>query len=99
VWRLHEGKPAWDGNGSWDSFIACSWQRGDARLLVVVNYAPHHSQCYLPLDMPALSGRNVTLVDLMGDARYERPGDELNRGGLYLDLPPWGHHVFELSKG
>jgi hypothetical protein len=47
--------------------------------------------------MPALSARRVTLADLMGDARYERSGDDLNAGGLYLDLPPWGHHVFALS--
>ena len=29
--------------------------------------------------------------------RYEREGDELARRGLYLDMPAWGHHVFEVT--
>jgi hypothetical protein len=28
---------------------------------------------------------------------YMRDGGEMNSRGLYLDLPPWGYHVFELS--
>jgi hypothetical protein len=31
----------------------------------------------------------------MGPARYDRAGDELLARGLYLDMPPWGYHVFE----
>ncbi len=97
-WRLHVCRPAWAGNGSWDQFIVCSWERQDARLLVVVNYAPSRGQCYVPLEVPVLDGRRVMLVDRLGDARYERSGDELNAAGLYLDLPPWGYHVFELMS-
>jgi hypothetical protein len=35
----------------------------------------------------------------MGEARYERAGEELASRGLYLDLPPWSYHVFELLDG
>jgi hypothetical protein len=34
--------------------------------------------------------------DLLSPARYERRGDELTSPGLYLDLPEWGVHVFEM---
>jgi hypothetical protein len=30
-------------------------------------------------------------------ARYDRDGSELGSRGLFLDLPPWGHHVFDVS--
>ena len=42
--------PAWDGNETWDGFIAFAWQ-GPAgeRLLVAVNFAPHQSQCWVRL--------------------------------------------------
>ena len=33
----------------------------------------------------------------MGDARYDRTGDDIADGRLYLDMPPWGYNVFELS--
>jgi hypothetical protein len=39
----------------------------------------------------------VQLRDLTGPARYERDADDLATRGLYLDLPAWGHHVFELG--
>jgi hypothetical protein len=38
----------------------------------------------------------VVLLDLLGDARYEREGDALAARGLYLDLPPWGYHAFDV---
>jgi hypothetical protein len=37
------------------------------------------------------------LSDLLGPARYDRDGSELATRGLYLDLPPWGYHLFALS--
>jgi hypothetical protein len=29
--------------------------------------------------------------------RYERLGEAVTGAGLYLDLPPWGHHVFAVT--
>ena len=34
----------------------------------------------------------------MSDARYDRDGDDLISRGLYLDLQPWGYHVFEMRS-
>jgi hypothetical protein len=97
-WRLVESAPAWDGNWTWDCFVAFAWQAGDGqRLLVGVNYAPYQSQCYLRLPFPDLGSRRWSLKDLMSTATYERNGDELVTRGLYLDVGPWQYHVFELK--
>ena len=42
-------------------------------------------------------GGTVRLADLMSPAAYDRAGADLVARGLYLDLPPWERHVFELS--
>jgi hypothetical protein len=100
AWRLAECAPAWDGNWTHDCFLAWVWEGASGpRLLVAVNYADHQSQCQVRGAVPDLAGRLVTLADLMGDARYERAGAELASRGLYLDLPAWGYHVFEVSAG
>ena len=44
-----------------------------------------------------LAGGLVRLADLMNGARYERAGVDLATSGLYVDLPPWGYHVFEVE--
>jgi alpha amylase-like protein len=97
-WRLEGCRPAWPGNGTWGQFIVSSWQAGERRLLTVVNYGGVQGQCYVTLGMEGLRGRSFTLADLLGDASYVRHGDGLANPseGLYLDVPAWGHHVFEL---
>jgi glycosidase len=99
TWRLIEPLPAWEGNGSSDAFVACAWQGEESeRLVVVVNYAPHQSQCYVRLPFDDLAGRAWKLADLTGEAAYDRDGDDLNARGLYLDLRPWQYHVFSFRS-
>ena len=98
-WQLLGCRAAWDGNETWDSFVAFAWTGPDhAHRLVAVNYAPHQSQCYVTLPWPDLDGRRWRLQDLMGPAVYDRDGGDLARQGLYLGhMPAWGYHVFAVS--
>jgi hypothetical protein len=49
-------------------------------------------------DIPSgLVGRTLRLKDVTGAASYDRDGGELDSRGLYLDLPPWGYHVFDVA--
>ena len=97
-WRLLDCVPAWDGNWTSDGFIAWSWQARDGQQrLIAVNYAGNQGQCYLRLPFPELSGHTVRLKDLTGPASYDRDGSHLVSRGLYLDLPAWGYHVFEVT--
>jgi hypothetical protein len=34
----------------------------------------------------------------MSPALYDRAGSALMSTGLFLDLPPWGYHVFEMRS-
>jgi hypothetical protein len=98
-WQLLECVPAWEGNWTWDCFLAFAWQGQDGdRLLVTVNYAPNQSQCYVRLPFTDLGDNQWRLKDLLGDATYDREGSDLQARGLYLDEPPWQAHVFSLMK-
>jgi hypothetical protein len=99
-----------DGNGSSDHFIACTWstlrsnatedgqEPGGDRLLVAANYSAHQSQCYVRLPLPGMGSGQWRLQDLLGDARYDRNGDDLQSRGLYLDAAHWQYHAFEMSR-
>jgi hypothetical protein len=97
-WRQLECAPAWDGNWTWDGFIGWAWQRNDELMLVAVNYAGNQGQCRVRLPFAYLSGRQIRLNDLMSGARYDRTGSDLTSTGLYVDLPSWGYHVFEVES-
>jgi glycosidase len=97
-WQLLQAEQAWDGNSSWDSYLVFSWEGTDEkRILVTVNYAPYQSQCYVRLPYAELSGHTLCLRDMMGETFFDRHGSELISGGLYLDMPAWGYHVFEIG--
>jgi hypothetical protein len=99
-WQLLECRPAWDGNWTWDGFLVFSWEGpGAERLLVTVNYAPTQGQCYVRLPFDDMFGHPIRLQDRMSTAAYDRHGDDLVMPGLYLDMPPWGYHVFEMTRG
>jgi hypothetical protein len=98
-WQLLECTAAWEGNWTADCFLAFAWEGpGDERILVTVNYAPNQSQCYVRLPFTDPGNREWRFDDLIGDAIYQRDGDDLQAHGLYLDEPPWRTHIFSLTK-
>jgi hypothetical protein len=97
-WRLLQAAPAWDGNWTCDCFVCLAWHKHCLPpLIVVVNYAPNQSQCYLRLPFDEIRGHTVRARDLMSSAVYERDGEELVSGGMFFDLPAWGYHAFKLE--
>jgi glycosidase len=97
-WRQIEPREAWAANPSHQNFVSSLWTTDEDLRLVVVNLSTDRAQCYLPLDLPALTGCTWTLIDLLSDARYERDGDALLSPGLYLDVPAYGYHLFEITR-
>jgi hypothetical protein len=95
-WTPWRCRAAWDGNVTNDQLIVATWDHGDDRLLVVVNYGAAPAQAKVTIGLPGLAGRTWILDDQTSAARYERAGDALVGEGLYLDLPAWGCHVFDV---
>jgi hypothetical protein len=96
-WSLLACAAAWPGNETWNNFIALWWSAATGeRRLVAVNYALYAGQCYARLPPDVLDGRPLRFDDLLGPAEFERESANLGARGLYLDMPAWGYHVFEV---
>ena len=96
-WQQLECVAAWDGNWTSDCFVACAWEGDDGeRRVIVVNYAENQSQCYVRIPFEDMTGSTVQFADVLRSERYERDGTAIAAEGLYVDLPAWGYHVFEL---
>jgi hypothetical protein len=96
-WQLLEPDPAWDNNPTWSDFILYLWNFAEMMLLVAVNYSPHPSQCYVRLPYPWLQNQDWSLEDWLSPAVFVRHGDEITTHGLYLEMPAWGAHAFNLK--
>jgi hypothetical protein len=97
AWRLLEVSAAWDGNPTWDGFVAFGWRLGERRLVVAVNLGATRGQCYVHEPLDDLRGADVRLVDRLDGLVFERDADDLATRGLYVDLPACGHHVLEAT--
>uniref|UniRef100_UPI003F498226 alpha-amylase family glycosyl hydrolase n=1 Tax=Cupriavidus necator TaxID=106590 RepID=UPI003F498226 len=98
-WSLLECVPVWSDNQTSDNFIAFRWVRAPHEwMFVAVNYSPQQSQCFMRTPFTGLEGRTVRLQDRRSPAVYDRPGDDLRARGLFLDMPPWGYHVFDVQE-
>ena len=98
-WGLLGCHPAWNGNNTWNNFLAFSWEGVDSnRMLVCVNYSPDTGQCYLRLPFPDLANKQWCLRDLMNEVSYDRDGNDLLTNGLYIDIPGWKFHVFKMKN-
>ena len=97
-WMLLQPHPAWEGNWTADSVIAFAWfSQGKIRTLVAVNFAAHQSQCLVPLKLQGAASEQLSFTDVLTGVRYNRDPRELEEPGLYVELPPWGAHLFKVT--
>ena len=99
-WQLLKARPGWHENYSWENILACWW--GEPAMgyrFVVVNYAPHNSQCYVHLPMEKISWSSFEFRDMISDSGYSRERNALVTRGMYFDLPAYGIHIFDVKEG
>jgi glycosidase len=98
-WQLLDCAPGWDGNWTNDSLIVFAWHGpANDRFLVAVNYAANQSQCHVRLPFADLAGKKWRLQDNLGAATHDWNGDDLTGRGLFLDMPPWGTAVYQVTN-
>ena len=68
------------------------------RVLIVVNFSDGNSQALVHVPWDELRGKKWRLADALSEEVYDRSGNKMRDSGLYVDLPPWGYHVFVLRS-
>src|SRR5689334_7540085 len=98
-WALLSALPLNGDNDSNNRYIGFAWLRTtNEKALVIVNYSPFPSQCFMKIPFVDLSGKFWKLTDQFTGVTYERDGNELLSGGLYLDEPGWKYYVFYIDS-
>jgi hypothetical protein len=85
----------WQDNTIRGNLVSWCWKRGPSRCLIVVNLSDVPSQALVKVPWGELKGRSFWLKDVFTATLYKRNGDEMIEPGLFVNLPPWGSHVFE----
>ena len=105
-WMLCD-RAGWPGNDRWAQLVAWCWEGEPSdgspateldRWLIVVNLGAETGAGHVtvPPAWDTLRGKPVRLVDPVHEAAFDRLGDDL-LDGLYVELPPWGSHLFSVQ--
>jgi hypothetical protein len=98
VWKLCEVRPVEAGPQRPNPLLAYTWRLGQEFLVIVVNYggAPARGNVQLADWQPGSA--DWTFTDRLTGRNYTYHGDDLAVFGLYVELPTWGGHIFEVKK-
>jgi hypothetical protein len=108
-WCLLPCLPAYEGDPTWNNFIAYSWRSSESSagpeglanaskpvLLLVVNYSPQPGRCRVQPgegQVPSIG----SLTKLL--ASQPEGSSQWQGGGLSFDLPAWGYQVLQIDTG
>ena len=92
---------AWPGNPSHECVIVKAWKSTHRKLLLCVNYAGHPSQARVRLPdswiEPNANAIHLEMQDHIGGLAIAPTLKEIAELGLFVELPPWGTHLFEMG--
>ena len=95
-WLLCE-RSGWPDNSSYMNLVAWCWSQNESHHLVVVNLSENQSQARIHLPWNDLAARTWQLLDVMSGDVFQRDGDEMNKSGLYVDLPAWRFYFLKFK--
>jgi hypothetical protein len=88
----------WLDNSSYMNLVAWCWSQNESYHLIVVNLSKDQSQARIHLTWNDLAARTWQLIDLMSGDVLQRDGDEIQKSGLYVDLPAWKFYFLSFKS-
>lgn len=91
-------RAAWPGNPTGQNFVLVQWQAQPPDFdLVVVNLAPHRSQCFAPVKIAGVEAHRWSIEDFLSAETYERNGSDLAKRGFYLNVREHAAQLFHFT--
>lgn len=86
----------WPDNPSYQNLMAWAWDKAVERFAAIVNFSNVRSQGMVRMPWLDMAGKYWALHELLSGELYRRDGSQMLNPGLFVDLPPWGAHLFRM---
>ena len=96
-WTLCD-RIGWPDNVSFQNLLAWGWLKDEERYVIVVNLGDSLAQAQIKIPWSNVGSGAWQLIDQISGAIYTRDEEELISHGLYVELPPWNYHFFQLVR-
>ncbi|MHA1914702.1 MAG: alpha-amylase family glycosyl hydrolase [Promethearchaeota archaeon] len=97
-WMLCEVSTIDSDDNSYNNIISFLWKNEENYKLVVVNFSSLVSRAHVKLDQIKYESDDWVFTDLLTEKSYTYKGKDLSEFGLFVDLPSWKGHIFDIKK-
>ena len=97
-WSLCKAQPISGDERSCKNLVAYQWWDDVKRRVIVVNYSLRSSKANIRIEDIDYGSSKWQFTDLMSEEVYSYFGENLSKNGLYVELPPWKGHIFDVTK-
>lgn len=98
VWRLCEVRSLNSAPPQPNPWLAYTWRTGGKFLLVVLNYSGNNAKGNVIIPDWRPGSGNWTFTDRLTGKSFTYRGTDLAAFGLYVELPSWSGHLFEVAE-
>jgi len=95
-WLLLETSQAGQRGNSHRDLLTWWWHRGDQTKVVVVNYSPKHTSCWLKLPLPLGPNERILLRDELASTSAVQDTQQLANQDLHFNLKPWQAQILDV---
>ena len=96
-WTLCNIEPVQFDESSINLIAYLRWINETYRL-IVVNLSSIHSKAHINTEKINFGSKNWAFIDLLNQKKYKYKGEALDNYGLYVELPGWQAHIFDIKK-
>jgi len=96
IWSMCEVDPTGDLSNT--NLISFVWQFKENYLLIVVNFSPYLAKGNVRIENIDYGSTKWNFTDLLTQNGFVYEGDHLDAHGLFVELPAWNGHIFDLRK-
>ncbi len=97
-WFTCEVKLIEISDSSYTNIISYFWGNNSLYRVIVVNYSPNPAKAHIKINQLNYGSSKWNFSDLLSKKEYTYKGDDLNKYGLYVDLPAWNGHIFDIKR-
>ena len=96
IWTMCKVDPTGDLSNT--NLIAFVWQFEENYLLIVINFSPYLAKGNIIIGDLDYGSIKWSFTDLLTQKVFVYEGNHLDAHGLFVELPAWNGHIFDLRK-
>jgi glycosidase len=97
-WGLCNLESVIENDSLYTNLISYLWWEDNKYILIAVNYSPYRLKAHVRIEQIKYGLNDWVFTDLLTGENFKYNGEDLDEYGLFIDLPSWNGHIFNIQE-